>query len=157
MKSLAPLFASKKQDWQTPPHIFQAVHKVFNYDIDAAADKDNSMLPEFWTEEDNALEQDWSGKRIWCNPPYSKAKEFIAKAMRERFNADIITLLLPFRPDTIAFQSLSLCAIYAIKGRLKFVGADNSAPFPSCLIFLGKEYKVTNIEIPGMFYLTGRK
>jgi phage N-6-adenine-methyltransferase len=153
MKGSKALFSSARQDWQTPPHVFKALHDLYDFDIDAAATKENAMLPSYWTEDDNALVQDWKGKRIWCNPPYNNAKAFIYKALQERDSADLITLLLPFRPDTIAFQALHNCTIFAFKGRLKFVGGLHCATFPSCLVFLGKDYKVKKLDLPGRYYI----
>ena len=153
MTNLKPLMTSNKQDWQAPLDFFHNLHKHYEYDIDACATAENAMLPRYWTEKDNALVQSWEGLRVWCNPPYNQAKHFIKKALDERDNAELITLLLPFRPDTIAFQTLSRCTIFAVKGRLKFVGAAYSAPFPSCLIFLGKDYKVKRLDIPGRYYI----
>ena len=153
MANLKPLMKSEKQDWQTPSYIFDPINEAYDFDIDSAASPDNNLLPEFWTEKDDALKQSWEDKKIWCNPPYSKAKLFIAKALAERGNAEIIALLLPFRPDTVAFQSLNNCYVYAIKGRIKFVGGENSAPFPSCLIFLGTKFKPKNLKIPGKWIL----
>ena len=129
------LFTSNKDDWQTPWDFFERVNREFRLTVDAAADVDNAMLPLYWTKEDNALEQDWTGARVWCNPPYGAAqKAFIRKAAECR--ADVAVLLLPARPDTAVWHDFIFpkADVRFLRGRLRFVGGAHSAPFPSALV-----------------------
>jgi phage N-6-adenine-methyltransferase len=66
-------FAKKKgrQDWRTPQWLFDGLDSIFKFDCDAAADETNHLLPVWW---DDAFNEDWTGRRLWINPPFSKAK-----------------------------------------------------------------------------------
>ncbi|HHL1305551.1 TPA: DNA N-6-adenine-methyltransferase [Klebsiella pneumoniae] len=84
-------------DWQTPKAIFEALNKRFHFTRDAAATKQNTHCARYWTKEDDALLMDWSQeKSIFCNPPYSKVAEFLAKA----HEPETAVFLIPFRPQT---------------------------------------------------------
>lgn len=66
------------------------------FTLDVAAAPHNTKCDEFYTREDNGLEQEWAG-RVWCNPPYSDLGAWVAKAWRE-FNtgrAEAIVMLVP--------------------------------------------------------------
>ena len=77
----AGLFSSARHDWQTPRSLFDPLNDEFRFTVDAAASPDNALLPCFWTPETDALNQDWSGHRVWCNPPYGREQRaFIEKA-----------------------------------------------------------------------------
>lgn len=64
----------------TPIELFESLDAEFKFTIDAAANKFNALCDRYWTEEDDALKQDWKGEVVFCNPPYSRAGEFLAKA-----------------------------------------------------------------------------
>lgn len=130
------ILRAKKTDWTTPQPLFNAFHKRFNFTIDAAADPNNARLPRFWTKEDNALFQDWTGERIWCNPPFGREQiPFVEKAgLRE---ADISVLLLPVRTDTKLWHNhiFNKARIIFLKGRITFEGTKNNHPsaFALCI------------------------
>lgn len=62
---------------------FAPLHARFDFTIDAAAAPHNAKLPRYWTAEDDALTQSWTGERVWCNPPYSDIRPWVEKAHRE--------------------------------------------------------------------------
>jgi phage N-6-adenine-methyltransferase len=69
------------QRWQTPDYLFDVLHGIFHFSIDACATPENAKLPErYWTLKDNALNQDWGPERAFCNPPFSGAGNFLGKA-----------------------------------------------------------------------------
>jgi hypothetical protein len=59
---------------------FGLLHERFRFTVDAAAAPHNARLPRYWTREDSALEQDWRGERVWCNPPYSDIRPWVEHA-----------------------------------------------------------------------------
>lgn len=63
---------SLREDWRTPPDLFAALHREFNFTVDAAATPANALLPRFFTRENDAFAQDWRGERVFCNPPYGR-------------------------------------------------------------------------------------
>ena len=80
------------------------------------------------------------GNTVWCNPPYGREiGKWIEKAAESK---TLVVMLLPARTDTAWFHNYiyQKAEIRFIRGRLKFGGAKNSAPFPSMIvIFRSKE------------------
>jgi phage N-6-adenine-methyltransferase len=137
MKGQKTLFSKAANDWETPQNLFDIVNGVWGYEFtfDAAADERNFKVAH-WS--GDSLEIPWEG-RVWVNPPYNLAKEFVSKAWKEvrEGRVELVTLLLPARTDTRMWHEvIALFAeeIIFLKGRLKFGGSTNSAPFPSALV-----------------------
>jgi len=146
MTDLTACFSSKNNSWATPWDIFNKINKEYGpCDLDVCATKENTKCERYFTEEQNGLIQPWEGI-CWLNPPYSEIITWVNKAAKEVYifnNAERIICLIPARTDTKYFHQY--VAPYAhvifIKGRIKFEGAKNSAPFPSILAIYGKGYK----------------
>ncbi len=137
---------SKSQDkWQTPPAVFKQLDDEFNFTLDAAAEPETALCRRYFTEDDNALSQDWGGETVFCNPPYSQLKQFAEKANAEAKKGATVVMLVPARTDTKAFhEHLAGGDVRFIKGRLKFLQSGtelNSAPFPSAVCVLGSNVK----------------
>jgi site-specific DNA-methyltransferase (adenine-specific) len=128
------------------------------FDLDAAADKDSALCARYYTEEKDALKQDWvkDATIAFCNPPYGRMiGKFVAKAYTETLRTELtVVLLIPARTDTKWWHAY--CAhgeVRFIKGRLKFENpalpswrADGNfklspAPFPSAIVVLGAKAK----------------
>lgn len=80
---------------------------------------------------------------MFCNPPYSHIKEWVEKCYREaQADNTLVVLLIPSRTDTKYFHDfiLNRAEIRFIKGRLKFGGHSNSAPFPSMIVIFRGAY-----------------
>ena len=135
-----PLLSSARDDWETPSDLFDACHAEFGFDFDAAAIERNAKLPRFIGPDDDALKARWSdyGRRAWLNPPYGrKIGAFLDAAVRALDDGvDVVVALVPARTDTAWFQrALSTAyAVWFLRGRVRFVGADAGATFPSALI-----------------------
>ena len=133
------LFSSATFMWATPDHIFEELHEEFSFDLDVCASPENKKCKRFFTEYDEAMFQQWNGK-IWCNPPYGREiGKWIEKGLFsvEQGIAKVAVYLLPARTNTKWFHELvlpSASEIRFIKGRLKFGGSENSAPFPSVVV-----------------------
>lgn len=122
------LFSRKSDNWATP--------KIM-YDFYI---RNNYFDPCPLNSDFDGLQIDWKSKNF-VNPPYSKIKQFVDKAIVERKKGKEVILLIPARTDTKYFRKLVDygCDIVFITGRLHF-NNSNSAPFPSCLIYLtGKQ------------------
>ena len=78
------------------------------------------------------------GYTVWCNPPYCrKTGLWVKKAYEEHQRTGCtVVMLLPSRTDVRWFHDyiLGKAEIRFIKGRLKFGGSKNSAPFPSIVV-----------------------
>ena len=133
------LFASGHGGWETPRELYDEIDREFGFTLDTAASDDNALAPAHYTEADNALVLPWHG-RAWCNPPYGRrVGQWVEKAYREvheHRHALVVVMLLPARTDTRWFQDWAMRAqeLRFIRGRLRFGGAKQGAPFPSVLV-----------------------
>jgi len=130
-------FSSKSNEWETPQDFFNILDKEFMFDIDVCATKENSKCKRWYEIRDNGLSKSWNDHRVWCNPPYGRE---IGKWVKKASEATggVVVMLIPARTDTKYFheyiyQKLNV-EIRFIKGRLKFGGHSNSAPFPSMVV-----------------------
>lgn len=79
----------------TPDAVWRAVEREFGpFTLDAAASLENTRCDVYYTIESSGLSQEWNG-RVWCNPPYSHAAEWVKKAVQESLRCEIIVMLLP--------------------------------------------------------------
>lgn len=83
----------------------------------------------------------WAG-RCWCNPPYGRQiGKWVEKAVKEvKRGVPLVVMLLPARTDTKWFHDYCLPygKIEFLRGRLKFGGCENPAPFPSMIVVFEK-------------------
>jgi phage N-6-adenine-methyltransferase len=142
------LFSRQSDEWQTPVGLFQELHREFNFSLDAAATRENAQCERYFSLADrNALTVSWCGEgTIWLNPPYSQCREFIAKAAGEARKGCTVVCLVPSRTDTRWWHEFIWNAVSHgcrpgvevrfLRGRLRFVGAPASAPFPSVVLVM---------------------
>ena len=132
------MFSSKKDDWTTPPDFFKQLDNEFHFTLDAASSEENHLCKNYFTIETDGLSQDWGGHKVFCNPPYGRQiGKWVQKAWEEAKKPNTtIVMLLPARTDTKWFHNYIYhqAKIRFIKGRLKFGGSQNSAPFPSMVV-----------------------
>ena len=132
------MFSSKKIDWETPSDLYSILDNEFHFTLDPCSTHENHKCAKYYTIEENGLLQDWSNEVTYINPPYgADQRMWIKKAYTEYVkNGTTSVLLLPARPDTdVWFNYVSKAAqIRFIKGRLKFSGHKNAAPFPSAIV-----------------------
>lgn len=142
---MAVHFSSATDDWATPQSFFDKMNEKYGpFDLDVCASVENAKVDCFYTEVDNGLTKPWahdSGEGIcWMNPPYGRGiGDWVKKAYLEAQNGcRRVVCLLPARTDTKWFHDYCTKGeIEFIKGRLKFGGAKNSAPFPSMVVVFG--------------------
>lgn len=132
------LFSSKTDNWATPPEVFKDLDNEFKFTLDPCASKENHKCDKYFTKEENGLLQDWGGQRVYCNPPYGRTVgDWVEKAAKEsRKENTTVVMLLPARTDTKWFHKYiyGRATIRFIRGRIKFGGSKNSAPFPSMIV-----------------------
>lgn len=121
-----------KNSWATDPVVFEALHREFNFSVDAAASDDNHKCELYFTKEDNALAENWSecmeaegvSKTVWINPPYGKGliQLFMEKCVEQKALGVTSVLLVP---ATLDAQWLPLEDVSEIRmvtrGRLAFI------------------------------------
>ena len=138
----AALHSSEFHGWRTPADFFDRLHAEFGFTLDAAASADNALCVSYFTQDDDALRQDWTGS-VWCNPPYGRTLgRWLAKARRsaESGSADVVVVLVPARTDTAWWHEHVMRAdeVRLVAGRLRFSLGDQ-APFPcAVVIFSGR-------------------
>ncbi|MEZ9866885.1 DNA N-6-adenine-methyltransferase [Vibrio sp. 10N.261.51.A4] len=132
---------TNKDKWQTPPEVFEQLDKRYGFTLDAAAEPETALCLSYFTEEDDALVQDWSGHVVFCHPPYSKLKAFAKKAYEESLKGTKVVMLVPARTGSDEFHDyFSKGAVRFIGGRLNFLQhgqEQGSANFPSMVCILG--------------------
>ena len=84
---------SDVDDRALPPDDFATLDARFAFTIDVAASAENAKCERFFTPQEDGLEQDWTGERVYCNPPYSLIAPWIEKA--HTAGADLVVMLLP--------------------------------------------------------------
>ena len=127
------MFSSKTDLWSTPQEFFGGLDAEFGFNLDACALPENAKCDVYYTPEQDGLFQRWYGT-VWCNPPYGREIEkWVAKAADAAKKGATVVMLLPARTDTKWFHEyiLGKAEIRFIRGRLKFGGCKNAAPFPS--------------------------
>jgi len=128
-------YSSKSVEWGTPQFLFDLLNAEFNFTLDPCATKENATCRRFFTKREDGLAQNWTKERVFCNPPYGRV---IGKWVEKLATggAAIAVGLLPARTDTRWFHTyiLGKAEIRFLKGRVKFKGGKNSAPFPSMVV-----------------------
>jgi phage N-6-adenine-methyltransferase len=140
-----------RDDWTTPPEVFDPVNELVRFDLDACAtDASVARLPQFISPEEDALTVKWSerGSRVWCNPPYGRGiKHWFAKAATEARDLKQLVLLVYANTDTAYWHEhvagcMEVEAVVFIKPRVKFIlpGMDTRAGAPkgSALVFYSR-------------------
>ena len=124
-------FSAATDRWATPPHVYAELDKEFRFNLDPCPlDGTGDGLKPLFTQ--------WGGRRVYCNPPYGPG---IGDWLKRGLEADVAVFLIPARTDTKWFHEICLPLakeIRFLKGRLKFGGAANSAPFPSMVVIFEK-------------------
>lgn len=136
LKSQASHVPGQRIDWATPQEVFGPLHKEFGFTLDVCAHEENAKCPNFYTVRDDGLSQTWSGV-CWMNPPYGRGiGEWVAKARRSAENGATVVCLVPARTDTTWWHKhvIDHAEIRFVRGRITFVGAKSTAPFPCCVL-----------------------
>jgi phage N-6-adenine-methyltransferase len=143
-------FSSAKQDWETPQWLFDELNALYGpFTMDVCATADNAKVNYhlgwggFYSKDTfiDGLNVDWHtlADVCWMNPPYGREiGKWVKKAFEESLKGCKIVCLLPARTDTKWFHEFIYkqenVDVRFLKGRLKFVGAKSSAPFPSMVV-----------------------
>jgi len=134
---VAHLNAGHFQAWRTPEKIYKQLSKeVGGYCADLFADKDNALHVNYFTEEQDAIMQQWNfpGKVAFANPPYGGnfQDEALMKAVTEVQVAGRlrgVDLLVQASVSTKWFLfAVQNCEVQLFHGRIQFdvpVGMNN--------------------------------
>lgn len=131
------MFSSKSNEWETPQDVFDLLNAEFHFTLDPCSTHLNAKCEKHFTIAEDGLKQDWRGETVFCNPPYGRELPlWIEKAAKSAGGGTTVVMLIPARTDTRAFHNYiyNKAEIRFIRGRLKFGGSKNAAPFPSMIV-----------------------
>ena len=133
------LFSSSSNEWATPRAFFDELNAEFHFNLDPCSTHENAKCEEHFTLEDNGLDKDWGGYRVFCNPPYGRElSRWVKKCYDESRKPDtLVVMLIPARTDTSYFHDYiyhKAREIRFIRGRLHFNESKQGAPFPSMVV-----------------------
>ena len=132
-------FSSELNDWETPQDLFDELNRKYYFDLDVCASLENAKVANYISLPDDALKEKWVGT-CWMNPPYGREiGKWMKKAYEESQQDALVVCLVPARTDTKWWHEYAMKGeIEFIRGRLKFSGHKNSAPFPSAIVVFGR-------------------
>lgn len=152
-KTLKAITSSNRTDWETPKEFYERWNNLYNFTVDVSASDTNHLCNKYYTIKDDALKQDWSKDRCWCNPPYARGvtKKWVKKAYEESLKGAFVCMLLPSRTDVDYFHRYIVpfhSGLEFIRGRIVFTingkpvlgkrGEEAPAPFPSLIVTFGE-------------------
>lgn len=140
-KLMSVHFSSKTDLWATPQDTFGKLHAEFNFTLDPCATAKNAKCDRYFSQRQDGLKQPWHPHTVFMNPPYGRAiGHWIKKAYEESQKGCTVVCLLPARTDTRWFHDYCRKGkIRFIRGRLKFGGSKNNAPFPSMIVVFSRD------------------
>lgn len=138
------LFSSAHTEWSTPRDLAASLVAEFGIQTDVCADASNAVAECWFDRETDGLAQGWTGA-CWMNPPFGKdIGRWVAKAAESAREGATVVCLLPVRSDTRWWHASvwdeerhrpqRRVEIRFLRGRLKFGGAKNTAPFPVAVV-----------------------
>lgn len=150
-----------RDSWRTPPWLFDALKQEFEFGLDAAASPENALCADYFTRDDNALEQSWSevadGHAVFCNPPYSRGskEKFIQKAIEEKSKGVKSVFVVPALPSEGWFPWGEASEVRFITGRVNFVHPTENrevkgASFGTCIAVLDPYSVSRTIEVTAL-------
>ncbi len=135
-----------KDDWRTPASLFTKLHRRFQFTGDACASSENTLCNNFFSEDDNALEKNWSelGSSVFINPPYSETSKFIARCWAAVRDGEVrkVVALVPSTCEVKWFHKYVLgkaSEVWFTRGRIDFIHPETQEPISgnvvgSCLV-----------------------
>ncbi len=124
------------QDRETPNDFIKAVEQRFGpIEYDLAADALNAQSTRYFSEQDDALVQDWHhiAGLLWLNPSFARIKPWVKKCQLEARKGARIVLLVPGSIGTEWFANHvhGHAMVLGLRPRLSFDGVN---PYPKDLM-----------------------
>jgi DNA N-6-adenine-methyltransferase (Dam) len=153
------------QEWSTPAYVLEPVRQALGGTIglDPCTGPGNPVGAErFYCPPVDGAAEPWPAAAIYCNPPYSRARErWVLRCIEAAKAGSRVVLLIPAATDTRIFQrALSTStAVVFIRGRVKFGTLrpnrrQEAASHPSALI--GWNVDLTPCSHLGLLVPVGR-
>lgn len=151
--------SSNTCEWSTPPGFAE---QYGPFDLDPCATAENAKAPAFFTQAEDGLAQQWHG-RVWMNPPFGREIGHWIKKAYEEVQAGRVSeavCLIPARTDTRWWHEFVVKgSIEFIRGRLRFGGATENAPFPCAVVTFQRLHRMTPVRTrqrPALRYHGGK-
>jgi phage N-6-adenine-methyltransferase len=136
MTAKATKHSNFRDDWRTPPWLFELLDDEFHFGVDVAASAENHLCQEYMTKDGpggGGLNQHWVGwGAVWMNPPYGKGLiDWTRKAYELARDCSTTTVgILPNNTDAEWFHAhvLDRAEIRYIRGRVAFLHPDTGKP-----------------------------
>lgn len=133
-----------EKTWLTPPEIINALGP---FDLDPCCPPTmpwrTAAQMVHWP--NDGLKVDWTGKRVWCNPPYGRESVPFLRKLAENKTGGGYAFLFA-RTDTAAWHEWVFPHAYGImflRGRIEFYRKDGKllgpSPAPSALVAYTKQ------------------
>lgn len=138
------MHSSKDMTWATPRQWFDYLNLEFGFTLDPCCNHEAAKCARHYTPAENGLAQSWAGECVFMNPPYGgELPLWMKKAYEEcRANHALVVCFVPARVDTRWWhQYAAKGEIRFPKGRVKFEGAESSAPFPVAIVIFRPRLK----------------
>lgn len=150
-------------DRATHPLDFAEFEERFGpFTVDVAAAAHNTKCERYYTREQDGVAQDWTGERVWCNPPFSDIAPWIRKAWESWESAPRIVMLLPANRTEQSWWQLmvepyrdrprSPLRTEFLPGRMRFlkpgqtaVGPNQRPPF-GCVLLVWSKTELNEIH-----------
>lgn len=123
----------------TPVEVFNQLDAAYGFTIDAYACEQSALCAKYFTEETDALKQDWGEEVVFCAPPSLNLKVYVKDAYEKAQKGATVVMLIPARTDTIAFRDyIRKGYVRYIRGRIQFnlngEPQKDKSPYPSMIV-----------------------
>jgi phage N-6-adenine-methyltransferase len=139
-QSVSAAFSSESVEWYTPDWVVDIARETMGaIDVDPASNEhaqETVQAATYYTQDDNGLEQEWSGT-VFLNPPYGKGDDGKSNQARwaaelvRRYDAGEVTqacLLVTAAVDRSWFPALYRFPVLFFHGRIRFEVPDDRMP-----------------------------
>ncbi len=126
-----------RQDYQTPPELFAALHREFGFTVDVAASDKNHLCDHYFTAERSGLDSRWDARiglqRPWAfvQPPYNDVRSWLDKAVYELSYGIGSTHLIPAAVENQYWQKYIVghaAEVRLVVGRIPFIDPTTGKP-----------------------------
>jgi hypothetical protein len=137
--------SSASDEWYTPPHVVELVEDTLGeVDLDPCWHPESPVrATTTYTAAADGLAQPWAG-RVYMNPPYGRGIGAWVEKLVAEYEAGEVSeaiALVPARTDAAWFRRFDPFPRCFVWGRLSFSGVQDSAAFPSAVIYLGRNVR----------------
>jgi phage N-6-adenine-methyltransferase len=121
--------------FETPPFLYEQLNNIFCFTTDAACTSKNSLCKEgfYFDRGMDGLIENWTGRRIFCNPPFSVKNKWIEKAVFEveRNGCHVCVMILPSNSMSAKIWHKHIFPKYlhqVLEGRIQFIDPETGKP-----------------------------